>query len=529
MKIVYIFLGFLFLLQCCAAFYGLPQLLDPDEMIFVEGAYQILRPPFGDPQWYGAPASTIMSFMAAAYIPYIVILMFGFGINNPGEFLLADPSGFVLIGRLLCVCIYMLSVIAFFRLSNRLMDKYPAYFATACFAFAPQLVWFSHTIRMDGAMILFLILLFHACLEIQKSGSWKSYLCAGASFGAAVVSKYPSVIGFVAVLVSSFLSFRQTGSSFKDMAVKVMACGLTSLLVAFVFGPYLFLNFSGMLQDVLFEARSSHLSATSNGFWDNLVFYSGSGLLQIVGAGTIFAALLGLIKILRTKETFFKILPILVFSLCFLVFISSLSLQWARWELPLIILLCLLAGYGYQVCADVFSTAKAGQILQKTAVVLLLLPAIIPSARILCLHALNLDTRVIAYEWIAQNIQPDDGVLIETYAPQLSREDFNVYIARDDGIVRLEDAEPVRLRPEAFYGSIASHLEGKDSDPTIPSEVKYILIADWVDRYEREADRYHEELKFYRDVAKRFDLVATFEQDLFTLGRTVRVYKQSRP
>ena len=107
----YLFLGLWICLNLWATQYGLPQLLNPDEHYFVNGAYKILRPPFGDPEWYGAPASTLMSILAVIYGFYIAFLMTFMGIQNPGEYLLTHPEGYVLIGRVICVFIYAIHLL----------------------------------------------------------------------------------------------------------------------------------------------------------------------------------------------------------------------------------------------------------------------------------------------------------------------------------------------------------------------------------------------------------------------------------
>ena len=76
-----------------AIHYGLPQQLNPDEKFFVKGAGRMLRHPYLDPKWYGAPASTLMDALASTFASYAAIqLLSGTSKKEVVESFYYDPT-----------------------------------------------------------------------------------------------------------------------------------------------------------------------------------------------------------------------------------------------------------------------------------------------------------------------------------------------------------------------------------------------------------------------------------------------------
>ena len=520
----YFVVGIWFCLNLWATQYGLPQLLNPDEHYFVNGAYKILRPAFGDPEWYGAPASTLMDVLAFFYGFYIVFLMTFMGIQNPGEYLLTHPEGYVLIGRIVCVVIYLITVFAFIALSKRLLPNYAALFASLCFMFSPAIAFYSQIVRMDTIMTLFLILTFHACINIQKGGGLKPYAFSGMALGAAVVSKFPAVIGCFAIIVSSLMAWRQKDITFLKSFKYLIFAGVCSLISAFIFGPYLFLNMSEMLNDVLFESNVSRPGANSNGFLFNLTFYMTEGIPNVVGIGIYILSLIGTILALFKKSTFY---PYLAYALLFLLFISSLSLFWTRWAIPLIPVLCLTAGYAVYAMHEFLQGKIKRDKAVAFAVILtaLALPSIFQSSKTTLLRGLGYDTRIIAYHWALDNLPKDATILIEPHAAQLSVDQFTIYTANEDGIDLLQKNDPLLIRPKSTALELGAYFREKNILEALPDKVDYIITSGFHERYEKEPEAHQKELSVYNKIKSISETVKEFKTGPYMLGETVTIYK----
>ena len=71
--IAWVVIGLALLLRLAGVAYGLPQQLDPDEILFVSAAGRMLTNGSLDPEWYGAPASTLIDVLALLYGGYVGI------------------------------------------------------------------------------------------------------------------------------------------------------------------------------------------------------------------------------------------------------------------------------------------------------------------------------------------------------------------------------------------------------------------------------------------------------------------------
>ena len=117
---------------------------------------------------------------------------------------------------------------------------------------------------------------------------------------------------------------------------------------AFLGSPFLFLDFRAALLDIMVEARPTHLSATGEGFVQNIVWYLRVPIPKAVSTMGLLFAGVGFLLCLASKQKGRRLL--IAFPLFFLLFISSLSLRWKRWIVPVIPFLCILLAYAvYEV------------------------------------------------------------------------------------------------------------------------------------------------------------------------------------
>ncbi|MDZ7839836.1 MAG: glycosyltransferase family 39 protein [Gammaproteobacteria bacterium] len=505
--------------------YGLPQLLDADEEIFVHHAYKMLRPPYWDPGWYGAPASTLMDILAPLYA--VVLLAgktFG-GIDSVYLSFHQNMDVYVLLGRGVTALALLGAACALYLYARTFLSAVPALAAALVFLFAPEVVSHGQIVRMDVFMILFLVLVLHFSNRIAYRAEPRHFVLAGLALGAAVTSKYPGLVGVVAIVLAAGMAWRDGTLNIRQAAGYLSLCAVSSLAAAFVLGPYLFLNMGEMLSDVIYEARSTHLSATSTGFISNLGFYLFSAIPAIVGSVAGIVGGIGLLEgTLRRPGK--EVILVSVFGLCFLLFISMLSLQWVRWGLPFAVVIAVGTGVVVQSLSRSFrvSGGKGCTAAALTALIIVA-PGAVQSGKVTYLKAANQDTRIAAAEWIESNVPRGARVAVETYAPQLSVEDYEVVVPRQGALIELNEAWWYRKRPPPFFGSFGSHFAASRASGSLSWNVDYIVISNWEDRYGREKHDYPAQFEVYKSIRRQFVQEKSFTPGSWQLGPNVTVFR----
>jgi len=505
-------------------FYGFPQLLDPDEMIFVDGAFRMLAPAYGDPEWYGAPASTLMDVMAVLYGLFFALAKLLGAMPSPLESLAQNPQPYVLIGRVVSALASLAAASVLLLTCNRLLGLFPALAATVAFLLAPGVVQYAQIVRMDAFLILFVVLTLHFAVRIVAEPTSRNFVLAGMAVGAAVVSKYPGVIVAVTVPAAGLLAAREGRVPLRTAFDLCDRAAIASLATAFVLAPYIFLNFSAMLEDVFFEARSQHLSATSLGFLDNLLFYFGfgpdvSGIPKILGVPAVIAGLSGYLLLLsRHPRSPLVLYPL--FGAAFIVFIAILPLQWTRWALPVTPVIAVGIGVLAAEIADRLRTPR--NVTGMVALLAVLLVVGTPALRPALLRAFDRDTRVIAAAWAETNLPPATRVALETYAPQLSAYRYDVLVPVGGALRPMHEVWPGRPLPRPYFGSFGSQVEPGDF-----VAADFVITSGWEERYRAEQSTYPNEYALYQWLRQNFVEVQVFQADALTLGPTITVFKKT--
>lgn len=510
-----------FFLVFPGVFYGLPQVLDPDELLFVRGALMMLVPSHYGPVWYGAPASTLMDILAPIYAVYAVAVTLS-GVGGAEGFHPAHHiPDLVLIGRLVTALAMLIATLLMFGFTRRLLGTAGALSASLALLFSPGLVSFSQVTRMDIFMILFMLIAIHLSTKIIYTPRVLYFALAGIAVGAAMVSKYPGVVVSIAVLAAGVIACVRGNIGPSAAAGALGLSAICSVATSFVLAPYLFINFDKTIHDVLHEARETHLGATSLGFTDNIKFYFFTGGPDVSGRTMWWAGLVGFfLHLCRDRRS--PLILYVVFGLAFLVFISALSLQWARWALPLAAVAAVGVGALVSEVESSLSLFDRRRVLAATScvMVVVLVPSFFSSAKMTVLKARNRDTRVIGMEWIRQNVPQGTRIALETYTPQLSIDEYQILIPSEGEILPLQQVNPMSRRPDPFFGSFGSHtVRFTGQLPEI------IILSNWEARFAREKNRYKQENTIYQKIHEIYEPIARFQSGPFMLGPTITVLR----
>lgn len=517
--------------------YGLPQELDADEILFVVNAAKMLADGTIDPRWYAIPASMLMYLLAAifAFMGVVGVAIGAFDtLGELGELFLRDVTLFHAAGRTLTVFTSLLCIPVMWRIMEELeVDRRFAYLALLTFCLSPISVRYSSVIRGDMYQTLFnLIGLWFAIRALDGKHFFRDMIIAGACVGFALSNKYPGVIGAVPVIGAALILLARKQIDLKRAAIGLAVAGFASLVATFITGPYIFLNFQGVLVGLMGEARPSHLGHTSQGLTFALSFYLAEVLPRAI---SILGALLGLAGLTwLAPKTAFNRGALLVGSLFFayLLFIASLNLFWERWAIPLVPLACIGMALALARIFELIGDRRKLRLAMSIAAPLLIWTPLAPVTYVdATARAFNRDTRARSMEWIVENLPRGTPILLEAFSPALSSEEFEVLTTASNDIVRWADRSG-RVRIIANFGHHAEQWTGSPESFLAAARAagaRFITTTEWPGLYSRERDIYPRQHHFYETLARELRLVQAFEPAPGELGPPVMLYALDPP
>ncbi|WP_017304982.1 ArnT family glycosyltransferase [Spirulina subsalsa] len=503
--------------------FGLPHLYNFDEIIFVDRAYYMLGNQDPNPQWFGAPASTTIYLLALVYLVIFVIgLIFG-QFSNPSQFkalYLTDPTVFYLSGRLLTAVFGIAIIVLVYWIGHKLFNPSVGLIGAAFIAFSPLYVYLSKLIRMDIQMTFFILLSLWFCLKTLEDTGWLNYILAGAFLGLAITTKYPAILFTVSILLAHFISHPKSRKSSFKIVISAFSC----VAGVFVSSPFLFLDIERAWHDVIYESRSEHLGATGQGFWADLIWYWREPILANFTILGIILSLFGFGLALTSKRK--DLLVFISFPLVFFVFISTLSLRWDRWIIPVFPFLGLLIGYAiytlYQWVKQRFNH-RVSLFISLALLGIMLLP--LASLSFLESREMaGVDTRTLAGEWMLKNIPPQSSVLVELYTPQLPKDSFQFFEVNEQG--NLTQTDLSQFEHYRFIPSWSQIGNLKNIEQITNQNIDYIVMSNMYDRFAREKEQYREIVRTYQAIMKQKTLVYETQQVRgVNYGPTIRIYQ----
>lgn len=502
--------------------YGLPYVYDPDEPTWVAAANGILANRDLNPHEFGHPGSTTIYLLAMLYgVIYIVGLIFG-KFESPQDFrnlYHQDPTLVYLSGRLLTVVFSLVLVILFVLIIKRMFNRSTSILAGFLLVINPLFVHYSKFIRTDIQSTFWILLAFWFCLNILEKHRLKDYIFAGFISGVAVATKYPAVLIVFAIIFAHYL---KNPFPFRSIH-KLVLSGLASITGLFITAPFLFIDFNAALADILHEARPEHLGATSSGFISSLFWYIQSPIAEsLTWIGLILSAL-GVFIIVRNRKK--DALLTLAFVIPLMIFISSLSLKWDRWVIPVVPFLVMFCAVGL-VGIISWVKLKTNKSISLVAFSLMLLAIAIPLMRANVIDGGSLSgkhTRTQAAEWMTSNIPPGSSVLMESYTSILPKNQFRFFTVNEKGELILFD-------PDKSYKTLFSpsgHIgELRNIELITKNKIQYIVMSHMYSRYKAEEEK-------YPDIVRQYESIMSIGEKVFQVdpiegksaGPQIRIYK----
>lgn len=513
--------------------FGLPDLNDPDEPLFMMTAFDMLRGPTLNPGWFGHPAT--LTFYC---IGLISLLVGGLGIVT-GQFadvdgfasaVYADPAILFLPARLFFVACGVICVLLIYRLGRKIGGVRLGLLAAALLAVNAVHIEYSQLIRTDVQASVFMLLCTLSSWNIYRHGRLRDCLLAGLFLGLGIATKWPTAI----IALSPLAAIGWLGWQARDGSWAVrsaLAFGITGMVTLLIVSPFLLLDFSTVMANLAGEARSVHPGATGSGFFGNIGWYVGGPLLRSFGVVGLVLAGVGLVAMLwRRRDVAIAVSP--GFVVMFAVLCAG-ALVWERWTVPILPFLALAVAWA--ICAGMdWLRARMGHRLPGLELVVLVLIAMPMGQAALAGQAERLnDTRQAAAQWIRDNAPPGSTVLVEHAALGLIGEGWDIrFPLGTAGCISAGDALTGRIK----YNEVEDKRAGRPvvDIGNLPQEalpgcrVDYAIFTHY-DGYNGQA-AFAKEANVYRSLAAGGREMAVFRPQPGVRGGPVtRIVRLARP
>ncbi len=486
----------------------LPYLPETDEPFLVEPVLQIASSGDPDPRWFGHPGSTMI-------YPLVALVHLWNSLVDGGPLLRHDPqlaerahenlSPPYLLGRLLTTTYAVLSLPLVYCLGHRAFGAPVGLLAAWVTFLSPLEIDHAQMVRTDGAGMFFTVLALWLCYRLYDRPTPGRQLAAGLAIGLGVATRY-FLVTLLPVLLAIDLALvwraRRTGASRRAISAGV-ALGLIAAAVGFAAStPYFFLDWATAWRDVQEGARSSHPGADGLSPAGNLAWYLWSVIPESITPPLAALAVAGVALVLWRREA--KPLLLLLFAVTFLAGISASGLHWARWIIPLLPVLALLASLPLVLAGRRLLAGSGYRGLRMAGLAAgFVLVSAWPMLKVgrYALQATHPSTRLRAREWIVQNLPPGSKLAAEWHSVPLAGTSFDV--------------------SESFSLAAIPSLAG------YRAQGYRFLVANsdiyW--RFVIAPDRYPTEAIFYRDLFRRTHLLVQIQPSATSRGPIVRVYE----
>ncbi len=507
--------------------FGLPALYDPDEPIFVLAGLKLISHHTLNPGWFGHPGSTTIYMLALIEIGTYAVGHWLGDFAGTSDFVAAiyrDPGTIWLPARLFFVLCGVGCVALTFVVAQRVAGRRAALLAAALLAINALHVTWSQVIRTDVQASVFMLASLVFASRIARTGRPLDYLGAAAMAGFACATKWPAATVIFATVAAAMLRAHAAPDDARRQLARLAAAGAAMVGATLLASPYLVLDFATVVSNLTGEASPHHLGATGGSFGHNLLWYFKEPLRGAFGIAGLAAGAAGLVVAVRRAPI---VLAVVVAPLAvFLIAICSQRLIWARWIVPALPLLSILAAIGLDHAITMLQRHYGRRVAAFAGVGLGL---VVAGPMVAAAHAATTerahDTRTLAAAWIVAHVPRDRTVAVEHFAFQLIAAGYPVLFPVGEAGCR--DARTM-LTGKISYAQVGK-LRGRTTladfgtiEPTRLASCRapVVMTVDY-DRYRAEAADYPVELAAYATILAGAREVAVFRPVAKRIGGPV--------
>ncbi len=482
---------------------GVPYTVGVDEPEIIERSVRMMKTADFNPHFYDYPGFTFYFHTAVASARFLTGAMAGRWVSLDSVW----SGDFYLWSRIATATLSIFTIYLVYRTALRWGDAV-ALVAGLATAVHPQLVREAHFALTDTPLTFFVALTLLTALTAAIEGTNRWFFISGLFAGLAAATKYPGALAMLMPLVAMPLA----------MPLRARAAAISAIVGAaalgFLFGaPYSLLDLPGFLNG--FASLMQHYNRETSATETAITYvkyirgwFGWPGVLpSFISWPAMVLCALGLgvaARHLGSRETRSDAAVLLVFPLAYFWFIANQSLVYGRYAMPLAPALGIGLALGL-VTVYRWIDQRVGQGWRRhvgTAVlILLLLPSFAQS--IYGSHDLRrVSTQEQAAQWMVQNIQPNEPMVIE-------------------GAV-------ARLPPQRFRTTPTLRLIQKTVDQYRRDGVVYLIqSSSESDKYFKSPDtsRVSGEIAAYNAIFREAQTVQVFASSSEHPGPTIRILK----
>lgn len=310
---------------------GVPHAVGIDEPAILDRALRILNTGDWNPHVFDYPTLVIYLHAIAA----IALFLLG-AIRGAWTSLAAfDISAVYLTARLITVVVGVATVWLTYQVADGVGGRTLGLLAAAQLAVLPMHVRESHFALTDVPVTALTTLAVWASMRAAHAGTVRAYALAGGACGLAAAAKYNGVVVCVAPAIVWIV--HELGA--RDRVSKALAAAGAAVAAFLIASPYAVLDYPTFLSGFAAQAaRFSGVRPVGDPSW--LLYLKHVALM---GRLWLPAAGVGLAILLSRRATRSRALPLAGFGVAYFYTLATHSIVFARYALPLVPVLCVLA------------------------------------------------------------------------------------------------------------------------------------------------------------------------------------------
>jgi len=550
--------------------WGLPYVFYPDEAMIVNHAAAFGT---GDLNPHSFIYPTL--YMYVLSFVYGMSYVFGWSIgvfSSTDDFVrlfFNDATLFYLPGRLIAVLSGVTTVALVYVYGWRAYDHRVGLIAAVFLTFSVMHVDFSHYIKTHvpaGLLVMAVLLNAWSIYDDKNGNRWRHYLLAGFFSGLAASTVYHAgfvLMSLVVAHVLHWLDFSTKNLSTERLLSPKLVSAIVVCFLGFVLGtPFAILDWRTFIGDLSSTASNYYYGS----MWVRELFFPFASLLKTMSMPVGCLALVSLVYAVFRRRPADVILVSMPLTLggFLMLFASKEPHHMVIAFAPMYLL-------SASLVADFVTWFIRSRILQSATLTFatILLIAVPAKTSFEDSYRMTMpDTRILAKDWIEQNITPGSKVLMDSgkyylgiYGPplRLSRWTVEQFIARGESLnvkalasrdgtrrtgysgeaayfryqLQTLDSQPGYNVIQILHDSGSSKPEVLDLEEYIPMGVEYVITSSYARgnySVNGETARLHPQMAgryrdFYQELDERATLLKQFSPSADTAGPTLRIYK----
>ena len=405
-----------------------PILVDPVLRMLRTGSYDFVNYEYGGVYFY---------VLAIAFILMIFRSVSHFWYRNISEI---PDVAYYTAGRMTTAFFSLAIVACTYGIARKYFGKIPAIAASLVLTFSALSFTVAHEVRLDFALALWILLAHWFFLRILDEPSSLNYAIAGIFCGLAIGTKYTVVTIFISFLIAHALS--KKGKWLDWNLLLGLFCGIAVYILTNLYALIHLNTFLIRLSIAVYHnLNPQHWSHTSN----RALEYTFVLITQGIGLAALIAALITLPRIFsRSAEASRpgaaevgngrpasdRFLLLWTFPLLHLLFLGSYPSGFARYIIPVLPLLSILAGEGVRIIVEWIKIKakvepRSYKFLAAAALALLIAYPAWSDYRYYAELAKGLSPQEVI-TWVQRNIPEGSSILIDPTGPAVPSNQYKV-------------------------------------------------------------------------------------------------------